>query len=285
MSRELFTEANRRFWDALEARPQPRVNLVSFDPVETLSGNYSMPWMTVPDDLNEVINLTNHWGMLLLSWSVWAEILPGFPDENDRGTLRFQLIDPIAFSCMFQPSAMRDRLAFVATHAIHQGNQLTVAGSRDWLPEDDLEPHRFFNRRQKEAQLRDVGRAWLRFPDFFNLLRGLDSRDYRHLTRDFRNRASHAIAPRFESGHTRFVTRSVGPASRSVQQSDETFEIVEDPTRRAVSYGFGGAPPLRYADLIPASQAEHGRAVATLDALVLLLGEIVERIDARPARP
>lgn len=278
-ARPLFEEANRRYWDELESIPIPGWMPFPYNMVnEVEKGNWPhFIDMMVSDELRETINLMNAWWSALLGWSIWVKILPTF-DHNDRSTLQMQHVDPLAFMCMYQPSATRDRFCMIATNAVHQANCIALPGYKDRLDQDDLPKGRFLNRAQKEKQLVRLGQDWSKFGDFQRCLNPINDKDYRKVTRDFRNHSSHAIAPRFEWGYTNAVTRYMTPSEKMAKQPDGTFTVVKDHSRMVVAYGFGGMPPLKYEDMVAESRKQHNLAAAALEAYQTLLREVLQKI-------
>ncbi len=82
------------------------------------------------------------------------------------------------------------------------------------------------------------------------------------LSSNFRNLASHAIAPRMNVGYTGMVVRTVVPATTMVQQENGSFKSEVIPGKQAVSYGFGGTPPLPMRDVFAANLEEFEKASA-----------------------
>ncbi|WP_208457628.1 hypothetical protein, partial [Burkholderia gladioli] len=116
----------------------------------------------------------------------------------------------------------------------------------DHLVGDPVKPGgrpRYPSRREKEGQLTSMALRWPSGSAFIEAVTKLDGKANRDATSDFRNRASHAIAPRFSAGITSPVTRTVEQATGYEQQADGTFKDVPiDGT--TVSYGVGGIAPL-----------------------------------------
>jgi len=277
--RKLFEEAHRRYWDELESRRPLGWIPLSYEMVDEVRKGKWPPSidMMVSDELQETINLINAWRGQLLDWSVWATVLPTF-DEHDSLTIQMQQGDPLAFACMFQASAMRDRFCMIASNATHQANLVAVSGYKDWLEQDDLPPGRFLSRSKKEEQLERLGSGWTTFGELQKQLQSINTANYRQATRNFRNHASHAIAPRLEVGYTNTVTRYRTPFETMVPQPDGSFKLVADPKRMVIAYGFGGTPPLKNEEMVTATHEQHGVAVAALAAYEALLCEILGAI-------
>jgi hypothetical protein len=278
--REVFDQANKLYWDRIEALTSVPWTPHRYDMVEFVRQGKWHPLMNmmVSDELQETINLVHGWGLQLVSWTVWIEVLATFEDFNDRWTLRMQHVDNIAFVCLYQAASMRDRLTFIATNAIHQGNLASVPGCVDRLPLDDLASNRFASRRRKENQLFEIASRWKSSKRFHEKLVRLNDAEYRKITRDFRNRSSHAIGPRFEFGETSFVTRSLEHPENTVEQPDGSYRLVKDTTRKVPQYAFGGPPALKYDEMLAASQGQHDLARNAIEAYEVVLGEILTKI-------
>jgi hypothetical protein len=186
-----------------------------------------------------------------------------------------EVIESIAFQCLFYPSATRDRISFVATNTLHQVRLAAKDGYKDVLDQDpkklDGKP-RFLSRAERETQ---VARFAAPLPQggaaFMSALQSIDGHDYRDLTSNFRNLASHAIAPRLIVGHTSAVVREVRTATHLVEQPDGTFRVEVIPGKRQVSYGFGGTPPIPMRTVFDHSVTEFEKARGCFFAYVELL--------------
>jgi hypothetical protein len=185
---------------------------------------------------------------------------------------------------MFQPSAMRDRFIFVATNALH-----LIALAREPAREDELlgdpDPKtlrwRYPTRKQKEVQLHALAQDWEAGEAFMNALSAIDDKAHQDLTSDFRNRASHAIAPRFSVGITRVVVRERGRATTMEKQPDGKYLDVPVPGKMATSYGYGGTPPLGMEDARTANLAQFEAAKRCFFAYVELLREATAKMPQR----
>jgi hypothetical protein len=279
MERKLFEEAFQKFLDRREAAGAPAGYPLSYELINVAkNGGWDhFIGMMVSDELREVINSLNEWHRYLIDWQAWLEVLKDY-EGNDAWSVRLQFVEPLVFACMFHPSSTRDRFGAIATNAVHQGNLRVDSSYKDRLDQDDKRGGHL-KRRETEKQLDRIGGRWKKYPVFGQRLRTTDSQEYRKLTRNFRNLASHGIPPRFEIGETGFVRRSVGPWSETVKQPDGSYKMVQVPGRRAVTYGFGGTPPLGLADMRIANGAEFQSARATLLAYEDLVREILAAMD------
>lgn len=273
-----------RFEDSKELRPATRA--LPYDPVPGIAAARWPLFLAeemVKSELRELTNQLNHWLGNLRRWCAWNEVLEK-KDANARWGVEWGWVEPLAFHCMFQPSASRDRFVMVATNALHQIRMSLDPVIKDELLGDPTVPEKekfFPSRRDKEKQLKEFAKPWSTGKTFVQALGQLDDKRYRALTGDFRNRASHGIAPRFSVGITSTVTRMREQAMRMEQQPDGTFKQVPIPGKLSTSYGFGGALPLSMQDAWSANLAQFEHARRTFDAYIALLFEAVEAMPRR----
>ena len=168
-------------------------------------------------------------------------------DEEEAWELRREFLEPLVKHCLQSPSAARDSLVFVATNSVHQLRIALGGGYKDYLDGDPIahgKKPKHLTRAQKELRLKALVSPWNEGADLIAVLQSVDDEPYRMATSDYRNRSSHAIGPRLALGFTQAVTRSVVPATKLMEQADGTFKDEPVPGKMAVSYGFGGTPPL-----------------------------------------
>lgn len=247
-----------------------------YDPVSGIDGvNWRLPFIErmVEGELQDLTNQLNAWKSSLRRWHAWNKVLLG-KDEDARWAIEWEFVESIAFMNMFQPSSIRDCIGFVATNALHQILMVIDPTRKDALAGDPKNPGkstRRVGRTEKEIQLAKMVKAWPEGQYFMGLLQSIDDDAYEDVTKDFRNRASHAIAPRFTFGEVGFVTR------RSVQkmtleiQSDGLWKEVAVPGKLSVVYGFGGTPPLDMATIWAVNLEQFNLARQCFDAYVSLL--------------
>lgn len=265
----------QKFTDELYRHPHDSGYPISYDICEMVGkvswgpyGGFAVSW-----DISDFINSLHDWYGQVLSWSVWLKILKNYGDD-DAWHIRRQCIEPVAFFCMFQPSAFRDRLGAISTQAIHQANLGVDSTYLDRLDQDGSRSA-FLSRRHSEEQLARIGNRWKNYGVFEMNLKHIDSAEYRKVTRDYRNLASHGTPPRFEWGETNVMTRSIVPWSDLVNQGDGTYQLVEHPTRKAVSYGFGGMQPLGLSNMHEINKKQLTLAFAAFHAYQALVEEMV----------
>lgn len=282
MSRHLFEDAYRKFWDRLESQAF-RCPPLSYDLCGAAKKvNWHMPFINfmVDGELSESINLLNAWGRKLTYLEIWSEVLCDYSEcEDDAWSLRLHFVEPLVYYCMLQPSSTRDRLGQVATNAIHQVNLCIVPDYKDVLIQDKLKPGKFLSRAQIETQLGKIGSRWKHGNRLIEALQRLDSGHYREQTFEYRNQASHFIAPRLEVGEVHFVTRDIIPKTRLVQSADGTYHDEEIEGEKFISYGLGGTRPLTLKEVIEFSLSEYQHAVTILEVYSDLLREAFKKME------
>lgn len=285
MEEAILAEAYQQFLQARKVAPAPDGYPISFDLTARISERDWGPFISfmIEGDFRETTNLFNTWRRHLHDWEIWMGVVEAFGD-SDAWTIRDHFIEPIVFYCMMKPSSTRDLLGTVATRAIHQANLQTIRDYPDRLDQDRA-PTWPLSRRKKESQIVRIGENWRGAEKLMSDLIGLDSNEYRTLMLDFRNLASHAIAPRFEFGYTEIVVRSIVARAIRVQQGDGTFNFVADPVLKDVCYGFGGTPPLSLRSALSANKGEYNLAAQAFDSYQSLLTELMKSLPALPAPP
>ena len=283
MERHTLEQAFRAFLDAREQLPLAPDFPFRFDLVdEVKSGSWRfMRGEMIADHLQETTNLMNEWWSRLRDWSAWLAVHDAIADAHEAWRLRLDLVEPLVFWCMLRPSAMRDLFGFIATHAVHQANLVVDRNYRDRLDEDvEKWP---LTRSKREQQLCRIGERWSGCILFAERLAEADCTSYRDLTFDYRNLASHGMAPRFEFGHTNFVRRAAVPKSELVPQMDGSFSSEATSGKKTVRYDFGGTPPLRLREMHAANQSEFADACAAFEAYRDLLRELLVAIRSAAA--
>ena len=274
--REIYERAFILFLDKLEIAPTPEHFPLPYTLCDKAKdANWShMPLADhlVAGDLSETINQLNAWCEWLMHLSVWTDVLDHF-DEQKAWNIQHSYVDPLAQICLMQPSSARDRFGHIATNAIHQANLCTIEGYPDQLKQDGQKHP--LSRKQLEGQISEIGKHWSGTTAFLDALVTVDSKAYRDATMNYRNLASHAIAPRFRFGITNTVVRSWGSISKLVDQGNGTSLLVEDATQMRASYGFGGTEALDLRSVYQLSHAEFSKTVTTFDAYSHLLQEML----------
>lgn len=259
-----------------------------FDPVPSI---HTAVWSVLGDamvagELSELTNLLNQWMGALRRWNAWNEVLAGLPEEVRWG-VEWELVEPIAFMCMFQPSAARDRFTFVATNALHQIRLARDPATKDELLGDAKPPKylkHYPSRAKKEEQLRKLAAAWPTGAEFIEAHELLDDDGYEAVSSDFRNRASHAIAPRFSIGITSIVVRERVQQTAMEEQPDGTYDEVAVPGKMATSYSYGGTSPLGMQQAWETNLAQFEFAKRCFFAYIALLREATAAMPQRPAK-
>jgi len=222
----------------------------------------AMNVIMVEDELRELTNGMNSWHHDLIRWHAWNKIHRLYSEE-DAWDVRREFVEPLAHACMLLPSSTRDQVVFVATNAMHQVRLGLSDGHRDNLEGDPIkvgDKPTFLTRRKKEERLRRVVSLWPRGDALLSALKTLDDDKYKRATSDYRNRSSHSIAPRFEIGITRTVTREVVPAEEMIRQPNGTYQVVPSLEKLSVRYGYGGTSPLALQESFLVNLEQYRRA-------------------------
>jgi len=204
----------------------------------------------VDDDLRELTNIMNRWQRYSCQWKAWNLVLKS-KGEMTEWDIRAEFVEPIVHQSLLMPSRIRDTFTSVATSAFHQ-IRLSVDNSyKDHLEGDptpiDPKP-RPLNRRKKEKRLIKLTKFWAESASFIAALQKLNQANYVEETSNYRNLASHSIAPNLEIGETNLITRSISQAKKLIQVENNCYEEVDVLGKFSVSYGFGGTSPLNLED-------------------------------------
>lgn len=282
--RALYERAYSLFLDKLEVASTPKNFPLPYGlGDEVMHVRWSRVFLAahmVAGELTETTNQLNAWGEWLLHLSLWTDVLSEL-DEQDAWTVQHSYIDPLAQVCLSQPSAVRDRFGHIATNAIHQANLCTVEGHKDHLIQDDLS--RPLSRKDREGQIKAIGACWKKTSAFRQALTSLDTKTYHAATRNYRNLASHAIAPRFRFGITNMVVRTARFPTESVAQPDGSYVLVENTTIKCASYAFGGTEALDLQEVNRLSRQEFDQAVRVFNTYCALLRELLAALPANEA--
>lgn len=238
----------------------------------------------VEDELRELTNILNGWKYSLQKWKAWNSVLSG-RGEMDTWDIRSEFVDALAHECMLRPSSIRDTFTSIATSSLHQVRLSSDQQYKDQLdgdPDTSGNKPKYLNRRQKEARLKKIASAWSFASGFLGQLEKLNGKEYIAATSDYRNLISHTIAPRFELGFTRLVTRTVVPAQQLEQAEDGTHNVVQVPGKVSVSYGFGGTPPLSLDKVWMANLEQFNLAKVCYQEYLALLRRVVSTIEMVP---
>lgn len=252
------TYLDMRIRSALEPS-EPHLSY-EFDEVDNFSWQL-LGGMLVKDELQELINLMDHWQHSLRKWHAWNDVAASYEAE-EAWELANEFVEALAHYCLVQPSAMRDAFTFVVTNAMHQVRLCVDRDYQDQMEGDAKAPGepRYPSRRKKEKRLAQVIRFWPESAEFLSSLRALNDEEYQRTTNHYRNLVNHAIAPRLGVGITSTVTRSVVQPTTMVEQEDGTFLPVPVSGKLAVSYSFGGTGPLELEGSWKANLEQYRRA-------------------------
>lgn len=282
--RELFESAHSMFMNKLEVfidKIEYPLPYSLTKEIQEVSWGVPMMSLGIATELSETINQLHTWYNHLKNWSLWIETLEQF-DGNNRWYIHKNYVEQLAFYCMFQPSATRERFGTIATNALHQANLELQDNYKDRLDQD--QNNSYMSRRHRENQLLTLGIHYSKFPKFMQSLRALDDKKFKQISYNFRDLASHGIAPRFEQGETSFVTRSIEPWSDLVEQPDGSHKFVKHETKTSICYTLGARHPLTFQQAFDASWHEYLKTIKLFHSYQSLLREILSTIKSQPSK-
>lgn len=233
-------------------------------------------WL-IEGELRELTNNLNAWLGALRRWHAWQAVMRDY-SEGECRELEHEFVTPLATYCLFQPSALRDMITFVVANGMHQVLMSVdpTYPDRLQLDQDPWEKPSYPTRRKKEKQLADIITRWPIGKTLLTTLGKLDDQNNRLATSDFRNRASHNIAPRLSIGVTQTVTRTVEQATRMESIGDGYFDKIPIPNKTCVCYGFGGTEPLDLNHVREINEQQFDVAVACFEHYINLLKATTE---------
>lgn len=217
--------------------------------------------------------------------------MDSYEDLDKRWAVLNHFVKPVAFFCMLQPSSFADRLALTAENTIHQANQRLFPGEADRLDQDDERGKKngknakhdkggnYLRRSDRRKQLSRLGKRWTSFGAFQQDWSALDGKDYRQLTRAYRNLISHSFSPRFMLGHVSRAIRSIEPWQQLVPQSDGTYQLVDHPTKKAVSYAMSSLEPLALDTAHTANLDEYRKAREAITRFAELVDQLCDQME------
>lgn len=235
----------------------------------------------VETEFRELINIINRWNTYLSNWEVFTEIISA-EDETIQYHLQSEFIHPTAHFCVTLPSAIRDIITSVGTNTFHQVKLSQRNNYLDSLPTDanfkKTGKMVGTKRKDKEKTLQLIMSDWPNADEFLKYLNRLNDRGYINTTQNYRNLASHAIAPRFELGQTRFVTREVIKREKLVEVPSGGFILKEVPDKWDVGYNFSPTEPLNLEKILSANIKQFHMAVSCFNSYKNILIEQTENI-------
>lgn len=273
-------EAYACYHDTIESIRWRHPGLTSYDIVERIDatkGTFAWHWGAA-NEVRESINSLNAWGVRLHEWRAWNHVVSSYDDEDKQWDILHHFLEPVAYYCMLQPSGFADRLALTAENLLHQANRRVFPDEPDQLAQD-AQPDKRLRRSERRRQLGALGMRWSKFPAFQQALAVLDGDEYRRLTRNYRNLATHSFSPRFMLGDVCRAVRSIVPRKDMVRQNDGSYIYTEHATEKMVAYTMGCQQPLALAESYEANVAEYRRARNAINYFISLAEELCDQID------
>jgi len=245
---KMFATAYKEYIKELSQSEEPSFKYLSYDfsflEKESWRG---LGYQLVENELRETTNIINNWLNNLMRWNAWNNVIDEYDDLEKAWSIRNEFLEALVHHCLLQPSAIRDTIVFISTNSFHQVRITCEENYKDYLEGDPKGPNEkpiYFSRKKKEGRLMKLISHWGGASRFLTSLRLINCKEYQAQTYDYRNRASHAIAPRLELGVTQFVIRSVIQAEEMKKQEDGKYMPIPIEGKMAVRYSFGGIQPL-----------------------------------------
>ncbi len=279
--RSLMTGAYSKFHDKLLGNKEHFPRLAEFkivDRIDKTQGTFAW-WWSAAAEVRETINILNSWATRLHEWGAWNMVIESHGCDDDKWDIFLHFVEPVSFFCMNQPSGFTDRIILVSENLLHQANRNAVADYKDSL-DQDRSSKGILRRSDRLAQLRRLGAKWKKFEALYNSLQKINNKEYNEKTKNFRDLSAHSLPPRLMSGQLIRAFRAVVPRTQMVAQNDGTFLEKPHPTETAVQYAMHQIPPLELDETRSANLMEHHKALACMDALRELIGELCDRMDA-----
>jgi hypothetical protein len=271
----LLRDANNRFLNELEKSEPMDFYPINYEICKTIQAHtWNIPLMglSISGDLKEVINKIHLWHNSIKNWKCWESAISNY-SILDALTVRGTYIESLSQYCLLQASATRERLGTIATTALHQANLQLIENYADKLESDS---RGFLSRSAREKQLKKLGNSgnWKGVENFIENISKIDDDSFRKNTYNYRNLASHGIAPRIDIGETSLFKRAITASTTLVEQPNGSYQLIEDLQKKSITYGFGGTSPIQQLKAISLIESEINKCVLALNSYKTLVIEI-----------
>lgn len=282
--RDLAVDAQGRFHEMLLVNSSQLPELIDYSSVERarVTSGTSAWWWGAAAEIQETINSVNAWGVRVHNWAAWNMVVDSYESEEDKWELLYHFVEPLAFFCMHQPSAISDRLTLVSETLLHQANCRVFSDYPDRLEQDKLKSGQTLRRSERRKQVCRLGKRWEKFGAFWRALGAMNDLEYQKVSRNFRDLSVHAFAPRFMLGQIMRAVRSIVPRQEMVEQPGGGYLPVDHPTEKCVRYELSAIEPFPLSIACSASLAEYQKALTAMRAFSELLDEMCNVMDSAP---
>ena len=254
----MHLELYRRFVD-LRATADTVGKLMPYD-WTAMPKQLNPMWMVYSEMLDdfarELANSINAFTLNVRRLSAWETLMTSL-DEEEKGEVLHEFIEPSATLCLLTPYVLRSRLVFATAHLCHQVNLTREA---NW-PESSLPMDDKIWMDSADRQ----GARWRKYNRLKTCIEAIGGRQLRQATADFRNTFTHRFSPRVGTGTTNFVTRHFDSATGKAH------------------YSFGGTEPLDVKRLTALLVAGLDRCYAAFAAFRALVCEQVAYVIEKNA--
>jgi hypothetical protein len=283
--RKLLESAYKRFHDLCEAgvaTPYKHFSYDIQDEVRKASWSEAGAWV-IPNTIGEAINELHSWRGRLRDWELWVRLKPEY-DFNDWWTIQIHILEPILFFCMHQPSAFKDRMLLMTEFTLHQANLRLNGTYKDRLDQDRKTKGSWLSEGERKKQLSRMGYGWVNFRSLMDRIGKVNTKDYENKTSNYRNLSTHGFAPNFDHGYLMTVTREIVPWRNLVPQENGSIRFIDDPIKKALSYGFGEMSPLDSLATFKLNLEQYDEASKAFEAYICLVKEACTRLGPRDRR-
>lgn len=248
---EIFSRAFQRYLDHLSSVDIAEAYLPYgwFESPESIPFECAVFYEMGSDFGREIANEANMLVNLARRLLAWKETFKEF--EDHKLILTHEFINPVGFTVISLPYAIKQRFVFGVSHVSHQANRFVQNNWKDNLPSDP---------KIKEKVMTRVAANWRSFGEFLKAWSVINEGEDTAKLSETRKKLHHRLPPRFVVGHTQLFRR-----------------IVDD--NDAISYGFGGELPLQPGELASLGLSEFRKIKVAFELFQRLVLEQAETVN------
>lgn len=286
MSRKLFEDAYKKYWDVLEQK-EGKCTPYSYDIVSEVNAHKfaaDYEGFAISIGLQESISWFNSWLITLADLEAWRIVLRNEYNEQEKWALRHHFVDRLAYFSLLQPSSNRERICVMATNFACRAHAKFFPEKKETPLSNSLKNKgNMLKRSDKERQLLGLVENWAYGRALVDALQKIDGESYREATNQYRNKASHYIPPRIEFGDLPIVSRQVisiveeDPISEEDRISRDFFE--KQGVTKVVDYSYEVVHPIKLDAVIALGREQIGFVQEALDASQAFIKEVLLLLD------
>ena len=180
---------------------------------------------TSREHANDLANIVNELISVERQLRTWIFVIEEFPDKDDKHSILFEFILPLAERSLLLPYTIQARFYFSMAQISHQANLMTNRTSTDNLSTLPLD------QAISQEIASSVAKSWKYKRKLLSAIEKINSREFQENTRSFRNIYTHRHWPGIEIGSSKSTYRS--------------------PNSNNASYLIGAPSPLKLSDIVP----------------------------------